>query len=66
MIYNVNTCNLIIMIKVIAPIILFILLIYWISYYWNKANNQNKKIIAIALDIIFSALLIVTTYFVID
>ena len=54
------------MIKILAPIILFILLIYLISYHWNKANLKNKKKITIILGIIFISLLVATTFFVLD
>ena len=57
---------LIFMIKIIAPIILFIILIFGISSYWNKANVKNKKRFAALLVSILVFMFIATTYFVIN
>ena len=37
------------MIKIIAPIITFILLIYFVAHIWEKTNSKNKKKIAIIM-----------------
>jgi len=54
------------MIKILAPIFLFILIIYLISYYWDKINPRNKKIFALILGIILVSLLLGTTMLVIQ
>ena len=54
------------MLKIFVPIILFIIVIFGISNYWNKANVKNKKKSAIIFGLVFAALLIVIAYFVID
>ena len=54
------------MIKIIGPIILFIFLIYAISYYWEKANAVNKKKITVLVSAILVATLSLTIYFIID
>tara|TARA_B100001059_G_C17547083_1_gene433358 strand:+ start:182 stop:346 length:165 start_codon:yes stop_codon:yes gene_type:complete len=53
------------MIKIIAPIIIFILAVYAIAYHWGKANKIKKKKIAIVLSVILIGLLISTTVLVI-
>ena len=54
------------MIKIIVPIILFFLIIYGVSNYWNKANVKNKKTMALVLGVGLASSLIATTFFVID
>ena len=54
------------MLKIIVPIILFIFLIYAISYYWGKANAVKKKKIAVIVCAILVAALSLTIYLIID
>lgn len=54
------------MIKVIAPIIFFIFLIYAISHYWEKASALNKKKIAIMLSATLVLTLSLTIYLIIN
>ena len=54
------------MLKIIGPIILFIFLIYAISYYWGKANAVNKKKIAVIVCAILVATLSLTIYLIMD
>ena len=54
------------MFKIILPIIFFIVLIYAISYYWDKADDVNKRKIAGIVIVILVATLSLTIYFIID
>ena len=54
------------MLKIIAPIIFFIFVIYAISYYWDKANDVNKRKIAGIAIAILIAMLSLTIYLIID
>ena len=54
------------MIKVIIPLICFIILIFTISYYWEKADTVNKRKIAGIAIAILIATLSLTIYLVID
>ena len=54
------------MIKIIAPIVLFIIIIYVISNYWIKSNIKKRKKIAATLGVLLVSLLVATTYFVIN
>jgi hypothetical protein len=54
------------MFKIILPIIFFIVLICAISYYWDKADDVNKrKIAGIAITILIATLSL-TIYLIID
>ena len=54
------------MFKIILPIIFFIVLIYSISYYWDKADAVNKrKIAGIAITILI-AMISLSIYLIID
>ena len=54
------------MFKIIVPIIFFIFLIYAISYYWDKADDVNKrKIVGIAIAILIATLSL-TIYLIVD
>jgi hypothetical protein len=52
------------MIKVIVPVILFVLIVFGISYYWEKSNTKDKKKISYMIGIILIIILIITTYLV--
>tara|TARA_B100001093_G_C26182935_1_gene740622 strand:+ start:337 stop:501 length:165 start_codon:yes stop_codon:yes gene_type:complete len=54
------------MLKIITPIIFFILLIYAISYHWEKANVIRKRKIAVIVSTILVAALSLTIYLIID
>jgi len=54
------------MLKIIAPIIFFIFVIYAISYYWEKANAVNKRKIAALVSVIAIATLSLSVYLIID
>ena len=54
------------MFKIILPIISFIILIYAISYYWDKANDVNKRKIAGVAIAILITMLSLTIYLIID
>jgi|TARA_B100000767_G_C19345156_1_gene361441 hypothetical protein len=54
------------MIKVIAPIILFVLIVFGISHYWAKANAKNRKKIVFTVGFILALTFISTTYLLIE
>ena len=54
------------MLKIVIPIIVFIFLVYGISYYWEKAKSKNKKRIATTVGIILFMTLFITVYLIID
>tara|TARA_B110001452_G_scaffold219879_1_gene192016 strand:- start:382 stop:546 length:165 start_codon:yes stop_codon:yes gene_type:complete len=54
------------MLKIIAPIIFFIFLIYVISCYWEKANAVSKRKIAVIVGTILVATLSLTIYLIIE
>ena len=54
------------MIKVIIPLICFIILIFTISYYWEKADTVNKRKIVVLVSVILVATLSFTIYLIID
>ena len=54
------------MLKIIVPIVMFILIVYGISHTWNKANLPKKKRIATILGTILTIALVVTAYLIID
>jgi hypothetical protein len=54
------------MLKVIIPIIVFIFLIYGISYYWEKVKSGSKKRIATTLGIVLLVTFSITLYLIID
>tara|TARA_B100000242_G_scaffold275284_1_gene230260 strand:- start:100 stop:264 length:165 start_codon:yes stop_codon:yes gene_type:complete len=37
------------MIKIILPIVVFIAVIYGISYFWSNSSSKGKKMIALGL-----------------
>ncbi len=54
------------MIKFILPIVIFIALIYGISYFWTNSSSKGKKQIALGLIIAFIIGISLTTYLIID
>jgi hypothetical protein len=54
------------MIKIIGPVILFIFLIYAISYYWEKANTVKKRKIAVIVSSILVATISLTIYLIMN
>jgi|MDTC01.2.fsa_nt_gb hypothetical protein len=54
------------MIKIFLPIILFILVVYFISTSWNKANLKNKKKMSVFIGALLIIISILTIYLVID
>jgi hypothetical protein len=54
------------MLKVIFPIIVFIFLVYGISYYWENTKSKKKKRIATAVGIALLMTLSVTVYLIIN
>ncbi|MFL2889279.1 MAG: hypothetical protein ACJZ4O_00300 [Pelagibacteraceae bacterium] len=54
------------MLKIIFPIIIFILIIYGIMHYWEKANTIGKKKIASSIGIFLIVTLSLTFYLLID
>ena len=65
--WTITTKNMVmIMLKIIAPIIFFIFVIYAISYYWDKANAVNKRKIVVLVSVILVATLSLSIYLIID
>jgi len=54
------------MIKIILPIVIFISLIYGISYFWANANSKGRKQITLGLIIALVIGISLTTYLIID
>lgn len=54
------------MLKIIVPIILFIILVFAISSYWEKANTVNRKKITLIVSTVLIATLSLTLYLIID
>ncbi len=41
------------MIKLILPIVVFIVAVYGISYFWTNSSSKGKKMITLGLIIVF-------------
>ena len=54
------------MLKIIIPIIVFLFLVFGVSWYWEKANIKNKKKISIIAGIVLVITLSITVYLIID
>ena len=54
------------MLKIIIPIIFFVVLIYAISYYWEQAKVTNKIKIVIIVSFILVVTMSLTIYLIID
>ena len=54
------------MIKIIAPLALFLLIVYLISSYWAKANTVGKKKIAGVITVLIFTSLATTLFLVIN
>ena len=54
------------MIKFILPIVVFIALVYGISYFWTNSNSKGKKMIALGLIITFIIGISLTIYLILD
>ena len=66
MILDVNTYNLIVMIKFILPLVVFIAAVYGISYFWTNSSSKGKKMIALGLIIALIMGISFTTYLIFD
>tara|TARA_B100001989_G_C24336473_1_gene362740 strand:- start:483 stop:674 length:192 start_codon:yes stop_codon:yes gene_type:complete len=55
-----------IMIKFILPIVLFIAVVYGISYFWTNSSSQGKKKLALGLIIAFILGVSTTIYLIFD
>tara|TARA_E500000075_G_scaffold57715_1_gene52047 strand:- start:237 stop:401 length:165 start_codon:yes stop_codon:yes gene_type:complete len=54
------------MVKILVPIIVFIAVVYGISYFWTNSNSKGRKMIALGL---IAALLVgisLTIYLIFD
>jgi len=65
-ILDVNTYNLIVMIKFILPLVVFIAAVYGISYFWTNSSSKGKKMIALGLIIGLIVGISLTTYLIFD
>ena len=54
------------MIKFILPIVVFIAVVYGISYFWTNSSSKGKKMIALGLIIALIVGISITTYLIFD
>ena len=54
------------MIKFILPLIVFIAVVYGISYFWTNSSSKGKKMIALGLIIALIVGISLTTYLILD
>ena len=54
------------MIKFILPLIVFIAVVYGISYFWTNSSSKGKKMIALGLIIALIVGISLTTYLIFD
>ena len=54
------------MIKLILPIVVFIVAVYGISYFWTNSSSKGKKIIALSLTITLMIGISLTIYLIFD
>ena len=54
------------MIKFILPLIVFIAVVYGISYFWTNSSSKGKKMIALGLIIGLIVGISLTTYLIFD
>ena len=54
------------MIKFILPIVVFIAVVYGISYFWTNSSSKGKKMIALGLIIGLIVGISLTTYLIFD
>ena len=54
------------MIKIILPIVVFIAVIYGISYFWSNSSSKGKKMIALGLIIAFIIGISLTIFLIFD
>ena len=55
-----------IMIKFILPIVIFIVVVYGISYFWTNSSSKGKKVITLGLIIGLTIGISLTTYLIFD
>ena len=54
------------MIKFILPLVVFIAVVYGISYFWTNSSSKGKKMIALGLIIALIVGISLTTYLIFD
>ena len=54
------------MIKFILPIVVFIAVVFGISYFWTNSSSKGKKMIALGLIIALIVSVSITTYLIFD
>ena len=54
------------MIKFILPLVVFIAVVYGISYFWTNSSSKGKKMIALGLIIGLIVGISLTTYLIFD
>ena len=54
------------MIKFILPLVVFIAVVYGISYFWTNSSSKGKKMIAVGLIIGLIVGISLTTYLIFD
>ena len=54
------------MIKFILPLVVFIAVVYGISYFWTNSSPKGKKMIALGLIIALIVGISLTTYLIFD
>ncbi len=54
------------MIKFILPLVVFIAVVYGISYFWTNSSSQGKKMIALGLIVVLIVGISLTTYLIFD
>ena len=54
------------MVKILVPIIVFIAVVYGISYFWTNSSSKGKKMIALGLIIALLTGISLTIYLIFD